>query len=151
MRVVFNLLHNLMNARWWRFKAIEVHVCKLSTGHSGKYHNALCLSPYFCISIVSNFSWDLQWSQEKEKRKLIAKFWGTNKQYYGIFRNAKGFGENKIWQNNVSILKRSFHGQRTSVSLQTRLEVAKPFEELEATLVHLSFFVACIHNSTGAC
>ena len=27
---VTSALHNLMNARWWRNEAIEVHVCKLS-------------------------------------------------------------------------------------------------------------------------
>ena len=30
------------------------------TGHFGKYHNTLCLSPKFCISVVFVFSWDLQ-------------------------------------------------------------------------------------------
>ena len=45
----------------------------------------------FCIlSIVSSFSWDLQWSQEKTKTTLkYAKFGWTNKEYYynGIFRS----------------------------------------------------------------
>ena len=35
-------------------------------GHFRKCHNTLC--PFnVCISIVSSYSWDLQWSQEKTK------------------------------------------------------------------------------------
>ena len=32
--------------------------------------------PTFCISIVSSFSWDLQWSGEKTKNNAYAKFGG---------------------------------------------------------------------------
>ena len=55
-------------------------------GHFEKYHIILfvCL-PKLCISIVSSFSWDLQWSEEKTKAMLIKNFGGTNKEYYGIF------------------------------------------------------------------
>ena len=40
-------------------------------GHFGKYHNTLCLSLQICISIVSSFSWDLKWPQEKTKTMLM--------------------------------------------------------------------------------
>ena len=40
----------------------------------------LCVTPKFCLSIVSNFSWDKCKSQEKlKKNNAYAKFW-TNKQ-----------------------------------------------------------------------
>ena len=50
-------------------------------GHFGKYYNTLCLSPQILHKhCLFSFSWDLQ-------------IWvgggggGTNKEYYGIFRN----------------------------------------------------------------
>ena len=53
----------------------QSHFPLFSIDHSGKYHKTLCLSPpppqKFCISIVSSFSWDLQWSQEKTKPMLM--------------------------------------------------------------------------------
>ena len=56
-------------------------------GHFGKSHNTLCF-PKFCISIVSSFSWDVQWFQEKTNLdNAYAKCGGTNKECYGIFRN----------------------------------------------------------------
>ena len=41
----------------------------------------------FCINIVSIFSWDLLWSQEKIKAILMQNFGGTNNDYYGIFES----------------------------------------------------------------
>ena len=35
--------------------------------------------PKFYISIVSSFSWDLQWSQEKTKTMLMQNFGGQTK------------------------------------------------------------------------
>ena len=52
------------------------HLRNVCIGHFGKYHNTLCLSPTFCISIVSSFSWNLQWSQEKTKAILIQNLGG---------------------------------------------------------------------------
>ena len=44
--------------------------------------------PKFCMSIVSSFSWDLQWSQEKTKTiTAYAKFGGEKEEYYGNFQN----------------------------------------------------------------
>ena len=66
------------------------HLTEISTwkliGHFAKYHNTLCLSPQISISIVSSFFRDFQWYQEKTNN-VYAKFAGTNKEYYGIFRN----------------------------------------------------------------
>ena len=42
----------------------------------------------FCLTIVSNFSWVLQWSQEKLKTMLMQNFWGTNKLYSGRCANS---------------------------------------------------------------
>ena len=52
---------------------------KPAIGHFGKYHNTLCLSPKFYISIVSSFSWDLQWSQKKTKIMLMQNLGGQIK------------------------------------------------------------------------
>ena len=55
-------------------------------------HNAPCPPPpppqqkkkKNCITIVSNFSWVLQSSQEKLKTMVVQKFWGVNNVYYGL-------------------------------------------------------------------
>ena len=39
----------------------------------------LIVPPKFCISIVFNFSWDLQLPQEKLKTMLVQNFGGTEK------------------------------------------------------------------------
>ena len=48
------------------------------------YHNALCLSPEVCLSIVFSFSWGHFNSQEKLKTLLMQNFGVTNKEHYGI-------------------------------------------------------------------
>ena len=48
-------------------------------------HNAPCLPPKVCITIVSNFPWVLQSSQEKSKTMVMQFcFWrgGVNKVHY---------------------------------------------------------------------
>ena len=52
---------------------------KRTIGHFGKYHNTLYLSPKICISIVSSFSWDLQWSREKTITKHMQNLVGQTK------------------------------------------------------------------------
>ena len=54
-------------------------------------HNAPCPSPpppkkkkKNCITIVSNFSWVLQSSQEKLKTMVMQKFSGVNNMHYGL-------------------------------------------------------------------
>ena len=52
------------------------------------YHNALFVTPKFCISIVFSFSWELKWPQEKLKTMLMQNLGVTNKsimECYGIF------------------------------------------------------------------
>ena len=44
-----------------------------------KYHNNLCLSPKFCISIVFVFSWDHCKSQEKLETMLMQNLGGQTK------------------------------------------------------------------------
>ena len=56
-----------------------------SKGQFGKYHNTLCLSPIFCISIFSSFSWDLQWSQEKTKTMLMQNLGGRQTKSIMVF------------------------------------------------------------------
>ena len=48
------------------------------------YHNALCLSPQFCISIVFSFYWGHFNFQEKLKTMLMQNFAVTNKEHYGM-------------------------------------------------------------------
>ena len=62
-----------------------------------KFHNnrpfskipqySLFVPPKFCINIVSIFSLDLLWSQEKIKAILLQNFGETNKEYYGVFES----------------------------------------------------------------
>ena len=56
--------------------------------HSRKHHNipqcSLFVTPKFCISIVSSFSWELKWPQEKLKTMLMQNFGVTNKEHYGM-------------------------------------------------------------------
>ena len=57
-----------------------------SVGHFGKYHNRLIVfvcPPKCCISIVSSFSWDLQWSQEN-KIQCFCKIWGHKQRLFSI-------------------------------------------------------------------
>ena len=54
------------------------HFCII--GHFGKYHIILFVCPpKFCVSIVSSFSWDLQWPQEKTKTMLMQNLGGQTK------------------------------------------------------------------------
>ena len=50
-----------------------------SMGLFGKYHNTLFVPPEFCINILSSFSWDLQWSQEKTKTMQMRNLGGQTK------------------------------------------------------------------------
>ena len=43
--------------------------------------------PNFAVSIVFVFSWDHCKFQGKLETMLMQKFWGTNNEYYGIFRS----------------------------------------------------------------
>ena len=52
-------------------------------GHFQIYHNTLFLLPKFCISSVSDFSWDLI----QIENNAYAKFWRDKKEYYGKFEN----------------------------------------------------------------
>ena len=59
--------------------------------HYHIYHKAPCPPPpppkkkkKNCITIVSNFSWILQSSQEKLKTMVVQKFWGVNNVHYGL-------------------------------------------------------------------
>ena len=56
-------------------------------GHCQKYHNTYSLfdPPKFYIIIVSIFSWNPLWSEEKIKTILMQNFRGASKDYYGIF------------------------------------------------------------------
>ena len=51
-------------------------------------------SPTFCISIVSSFSWDLQWSQQKAKAILMQNLGGRTKSGMVFPGMADFYGEN---------------------------------------------------------
>ena len=67
-----------------------------NTHHFHIDHNAHCLPPTFCMTIVSSFSWVLQLTHEKSKtmamRNLrggggwVGKFWGM---HYGLGGNGE--------------------------------------------------------------
>jgi len=52
-------------------------------GHFQQYHNTLCFSSKFYVSIVFIFSWDRCKSQEKIKTMFMQNFG----EYYGIFES----------------------------------------------------------------
>ena len=56
-------------------------------GHFGDTIILFLCPPKFCISILFVFSWGHCKSQEKLENNAYAKFEGTNKEYYGIFRS----------------------------------------------------------------
>ena len=47
--------------------------------------------PKFCITIVSHFSWMLQFSQEKSKTMIMQNFKRVNKVHYGLCENGEFF------------------------------------------------------------
>ena len=69
---------------------------KETIGHSGKYHNTLCLSPQILHKHCFQFLLGLTMVPRENKNYAYAKFGWTNKEYYGIFRN--GQLENLAWQ-----------------------------------------------------
>ena len=56
-------------------------------GHFGKYHNTLCLSPQILHKHCFQFLLGLTMVPRENENNTYAKFGGTNKEYYGIFRN----------------------------------------------------------------
>ena len=55
-------------------------------GHFGKYHNILYLSPQILHKLCLQFLLGFTMVPREKKNNAYAKFWGTNKEYYGIFR-----------------------------------------------------------------
>ena len=55
--------------------------------HFGKYHNILCLSPKILHKHCFQFLLGLTMVPRENKNNAYAKFGGTNKEYYGIFRS----------------------------------------------------------------
>ena len=64
-------------------------------GHFGKYHNTLCLSPQNLHKHCFQFLLGLSMVPRENKNNAYAKFWGTNKEYYGIFRNGLYYNDCK--------------------------------------------------------
>ena len=58
-----------------------------SIGHFGKYHNTLCLSPQILHKHCFQFLLRLTTVPRENENNAYAKFGGTNKEYYGIFRS----------------------------------------------------------------
>ena len=56
-------------------------------GHFGKYHNTLCLCPQFSHEHCFQFLLGLTTVSRENKNNAYAKFGGTNKEYYVIFRS----------------------------------------------------------------
>ena len=60
---------------------------KWSIGHFGKYHNTLCLSPQILHKHCFCFLLGPLSFPRETGNNAYAKFGGTNKEYYGIFRS----------------------------------------------------------------
>ena len=93
-------------------------------GHSEKYHNALCLSPQILHKHCFQFLLGLTMVTRENKNNAYAKFGGTNKEYYGIFRNAQlTLGSKFINVTGLTLSKRTCqtHGWReTNKKSETR-------------------------------
>ena len=68
---------------------------KRPIGHFGKYHNTLCLSPHILHKHCFQFLLGLKMAPREIKNNAYAKFGGTNKEYYGIFRTGLLHGKEK--------------------------------------------------------
>ena len=58
----------------------------VSIGQFGKYLNTLCLSPKILHKHCFQFLLGLTMIPRENKNNAYAKFWGKNKEYFGIFR-----------------------------------------------------------------
>ena len=59
--------------------------------HLGKYHNTLCLSAKILHKHCFQFLYGRTMVPRENKNNAYAKFGGTNKEYYGIFRTGLYF------------------------------------------------------------
>ena len=71
-----------------------------NTHHFHIDHNAPCLPPKFCMTIVSSFSWVLQLSHEKSKTVVMQNL-GGGRRFWGVHY---GLGESGEY-TNFDILK----------------------------------------------
>ena len=62
-------------------------VTLINIGHFGKYHNTLCLSPQILHKHCFQFLLGIRIILRENKNNAYAKFEGTNKEHYGIFRS----------------------------------------------------------------
>ena len=62
--------------------------------------NLPCLSPKFCITVVSNIPWVLQSSRGKSKTMIIKIWAGVNKLHYGLRENGVS-GKIRIIKNKI--------------------------------------------------
>ena len=66
-------------------------------GHFEKYHNTLCLSPQILHKHCFQFLLGITKAPRENKNNAYAKFGGTNKEYYGIFRSG-------LFRNQMAVL-----------------------------------------------
>ena len=62
----------------------------------------LVYPPKFCITVVSNFSWVLQSSQEKSKT-MVMQHLGVNKVHYGLCENGEVTNLIKYLQSMINV------------------------------------------------
>ena len=76
-------------------------------GHFGKYHNTLCLSPQILHKHCFQFLLGFKMVPRENKNNTYAKFGGTNKEYYGIFRSGLWRRDLCTYQDNFLSCKRN--------------------------------------------
>ena len=74
-------------------------MCVHTVGQFGKYHNTLCLSPQILHKHCFCFLLGPLYVPRETGNNAYAKFWGTNKEYYGIFRTGLLLGYKIIITN----------------------------------------------------
>ena len=70
----------------WRFERQPFVRANRGIGQFGKYHNTFCLSPQILQKHCFQFLLGITMARRENKNNAYARFGGTNKEYYGIFR-----------------------------------------------------------------
>ena len=91
-------------------KNFGVQFSLICIGHSGKYHNTLCLSPQMLHKHCFQFLLGLTMVPRENKNNAYAKFGGTNKEYYGIF-----------WNGQFDSISNEVADRKRTIFLKTRL------------------------------
>ena len=136
------------------FGPIELHysfprgdTCPI--GHFGKYHNTLCLSPQILHKHCFQFLLGIRIILRENKNNAYAKFGGTNKEHYSIFRSGlySDIMRFTVLHNRHHKVSRSvpFFMQHKTVTILLTIRVRGHFV-ISITKNHESHYVTVLDN-----